>query len=97
MPLFRDPDSGGSKRRVYWFLRRYRGHVYLVKVEVMDGRQRVKWVENVEAMEQVMDYVKKKGPKPYHRLCGGGPKELGVSGVAPRAGFEPARGLPPPA
>ncbi len=64
------------------------GHVYLVKVEIVNGERRDKWIGNVEVIEQVMDSVKRRSPRPYYRPCDEG-KELGVGGVVRPPGFEP--------
>ncbi len=92
----------------YWRLKLEDGRVYLTKISYEGGRQTEKGIGNVEALEVISDWFRNRGYRLDKRTVrkileqvfeGNCPpcKCKGVEGrspLAPRAGFEPARGLP---
>ncbi len=90
----------------YWRLKLDGGRVYLTKISYERGRQVEKSIGNVEALEVIADWFRSRGyrldkrtvEKILERILNGNcPPCKGVEGrspLAPRAGFEPARGLP---
>ena len=65
-------------------------YIYLVKVVCESGKCYEYSIGNAEEIDRIMSEIKKKDERPYARKRGRGAEPS----VAPRAGFEPARGLP---
>ena len=94
------PDTElGLGLGVHWYIRAKRKrlksgeervYLYLVKVTCANGFCDEDWIANVEEIERIIKEYKKNNARPYTRRG----VEVRSPQVAPRAGFEPARGLP---
>jgi hypothetical protein len=78
--------EAGEALGTYWYLKRVKGKIYLVKVEIINGKRRETSIGNVEVIEQIMNERKKKGSRPYWKPSVVRPPgfEPGIAGLGGR-------------
>ena len=69
----------------YWYLRKKRDKLYLVRVDIAGGRRKETWIGNVEEIQKIITEYKKRNTRPYWKMRWS-PASRCVAGPG---GFEP--------
>jgi len=80
------PNMGtGELVGTYWYLKPKKGNLYLVRVDIINGRRKETWLGNVEEIQKIITEYKQRNKRPYNKGWDGARRSL----VADPGGFEP--------